>query len=492
MVSSNVPRVPIPVKRRILIGDILKYVSIFGRKIETSTILLFFILILAGALRFYRLPDMAGFDFDQEYAANFAYNVIHLHQKLLIGEGLSIQGLFMGPWYFYFLVPFFALTNLHPLGGYIGSVFLSLFGIVVLFTVAKKMFNDQVGLIAAFLSAVRFSSLNVSWSMVPAFSSSILVLITWFCFYRYWHSDTKVFPLLFFLFGLFTSIHPILFPLYFVFLILLVIKRKVPKFKEGGLSIVFFLIPISPLLLFEYWHSFLEVRRLLNLFGGGQGSVSKNAGTFVNYLQVIFDTPGHSLNIQLFSAETISAVVFIAFIILMVKKVSFFKDRFHLTALFITFFVYLVYYFFYPGHVPEYYFNALGTLLSLYFALTLSLLIKTSGAKFLLFAILLTITASNFYLLYNRWNNPSLMTLSKKDAIVRSILERQSKNQEFFVSFIATPGLNFGFDYLFKYYGRIPQTKAVNSSIYTIVIPKDLSPGSINYSAGNIGVIFPK
>lgn len=28
------------------------------------------ILIFAGALRFYRLPEMASFDFDQEYAAN--------------------------------------------------------------------------------------------------------------------------------------------------------------------------------------------------------------------------------------------------------------------------------------------------------------------------------------------------------------------------------------------------------------------------------------
>jgi len=38
--------------------------------------------------------------------------------------------LFVGPWYFYFLVPFYALSGLHPLGGAIGSVVLGLITII--------------------------------------------------------------------------------------------------------------------------------------------------------------------------------------------------------------------------------------------------------------------------------------------------------------------------------------------------------------------------
>lgn len=466
-------------------------VKIFGRKISYATLIFCLILLLAAILRFYRLPDMASFDYDQEYAANFAYNVVHNHQKLLIGQGLSIQGLFMGPWYFYYLVPFFAITHLHPLGGYIGSVLLSLFGLTVLFIVSKKMFNEEVALIAAFLGAIRYNSFNTSWSIVPSYASGFLVLITWYCFYKYWHGETKLFPLLLLMFGLYTSIHPILFPFYFVFIIFFLIKKKLPTLKQGLFSLVAFIIPIAPLILFETLHSFLEVRVLLNLLSGA-GSSAKQFSTLLNYLSIIFDLPGHNLSIQIVSDEAISLTIFLVFLFLLIKKVGYFKDNFHLTGLLITFGVYILYYFFYPAHVPDYYFNALGTLSSLYFAAVLGFLYRSAGEKFLLFAIILLITISNLYLLSVRWNNPSLTTLSHKDAIVKKILKRQPQNQEFFVSYINSPGWNSGFDYLFKVYGRVPQKEAARPPIYTIVVPKNLSIDSINYASGNIGVIWPK
>ena len=74
-------------------------------KIFKNNFLLFLILIMAVILRFYRLSEMASLDFDQEYASNFAYRVLREFPIQMIGQGLSVQGLFMGPWYFYFLVP---------------------------------------------------------------------------------------------------------------------------------------------------------------------------------------------------------------------------------------------------------------------------------------------------------------------------------------------------------------------------------------------------
>ena len=85
-----------------------------------------------------------------------------------------------------------------------------------------------------------------------------------------------------------------------------------------------------------------------------------------------------------------------------------------------------------------------------------------------------------------------MITLSHKDEIVKVIREKQPKEKDFFVSYISSPGWNFGFNYFFKIYGIIPKDKAVNDYIYTIVIPKELSPDSINFSSGNIGLILPK
>lgn len=432
---------------------------------------------------------MANFDFDQEYASNFAYSVIHNHQKLLIGQGLSVQGLFMGPWYFYYLTPFFALTALHPIGGFIGSCLLSLFGIVVFFIVASKLFNEKVGLIGAALASVGFSSLNSSWSMVPSYSSEVVVLVVWYCLYRYWRSDTKLFPLMFLCFGLFTSFHPILFPFYFVFLIIFIIKRRLPKLNEGVLSLLTLLLTTFPLILFEIFHNFLEIKLLLHLEGS---SSPKSLDLLLSYLKVIFNSPGQSLKIQFVSAETISILAVTALITLIMKRVSYFKDSFHPTALLTTFLVYIVYYFLYPGHVPEYYFNGLSVLFSLYFAAALGLLLKLKRGPLFLGVILLGVALSNFYLIYKRWNDPSLTTLGKKDFIVKEIIRREGSSKDFYVSYISAPGWGSGFNYLFTLYGYNSSGKYPKPPIYTIVVPKSYAPGNLDVTSGNIGLILPR
>ena len=110
-------------------------------KIFKNNFLLFLILIMAVILRFYRLSEMASLGFDQEYASNFAYRVLREFPIQMIGQGLSVQGLFMGPWYFYFLVPFYMIFHLHPLGGAIGSVILGLITILAYYYFGNKIFG---------------------------------------------------------------------------------------------------------------------------------------------------------------------------------------------------------------------------------------------------------------------------------------------------------------------------------------------------------------
>src|SRR3989344_7542643 len=122
-------------------------------KIQKRHYILLIIVLIAAFLRFYRLPEMANFDYDQEYASGFAYTVLKEYPIKLIGQGLSVEGLFMGPIYFYYLVPFFSLFNLHPIGGFVGSVFLGLFTIIIYYIVANKLFGFPAGIIAALFKA---------------------------------------------------------------------------------------------------------------------------------------------------------------------------------------------------------------------------------------------------------------------------------------------------------------------------------------------------
>lgn len=449
------------------------------------------ILLLAAFLRLYRLPDMAGFNFDQEYAANFAYNVLRVYPVQLIGQPLSVEGLFMGPWYFYYLVPFFAFTNLEPSGGFIGSVIFSLLIISTYFWVGKKIFGTEAGLIAAFIRSILPIELGNDLAMAPSYASELLILITWLLFYKYWYGQTKYLPILGFVFGMYTSIHPILFPFYIVFLILLLIVRKLPDIRTLLFSIFAFLIPVSPLLLFEYFHKFLEVKRLFQVFAHPSSGVNRSSD-FLKYLSFNAEEPRRVLTFFFLQKEVFLVLFFLCLFFVIYKQVGFWKDNFHKAALFITYAVFIIYYTFFPTHVPEYYFQALSTLALVYLSATLAFLTKKPFLKVILALLLLNIAYTSTGDLVNKWNNPSKGSLAQKEFIVKEIVSRVSPNQEFYVSYITPLGANFGFDYLFKYYGKIPQTKEAKPPVFTIVLPKSLSIDSINISAGNIGLILPR
>lgn len=446
------------------------------------------ILLFGAMVRFYRLPEMASFDFDQEYASNFAYAVLKEFPVQLIGQGLSVQGLFMGPLYFYYLVPFYAITNLHPIGGFIGSTILGLITIVAYFWVAKQMFGPVAGLIAAFFRATLFSFIGIEWSLTPAFSSDIMVIITLYLFYNYWHGKVNSLIPLSFCFGLFTSFHPILFPFYLVFIIIFLLRRKIPRFKTIAFSCIAFIIPIIPLIIFEYLHNFLEVNQLFMLFGSTP-EYKAYLYSLTNYIKVIFYEPYRIFGVSNIPKLYFSSFLFISLLILILKKVGFWKDNFHKIFLLTTTVTFFLYYTLFPGNVSEYYFSAATILIVFYVAVSLSLLTKKAIPLF--FTILIFISLFNLGILIERWNNKSLITLFHKDFIVKEILKKQPKDQEFFVSYIKYPGWNFGFDYLFKLYGHIPQTREAKPPIYTIVIPKALSEGPDRITSGNIHLILP-
>lgn len=449
--------------------------------------------LLTGAfLRFYRMYEMVNFDFDQQYAADFAYSVIKTYPIQLIGQGLSIQGLFMGPLYFYFLTPFFSVTSLHPIGGFIGSSILGLITIFAYFWIGNKMFGPVAGLTVAFFRSILFSYIGTDWSMTPAFSADLMVIITLYLFYLYWHGNNKSLIALFFCFGFYTSFHPILFPFYLVFLIIFFLRKKFPSFKIIAASVFAFLIPLTPLILFEFLHNFLEVKQLILLFSGSTSATEKKdlIQILISYSKVNFYEPFRIFGIQSMARDVFSSIFFIVLSLGALIKIGFWKDGFHRLVLITTTLVFILYYSLYPAHVPEYYFLAIQTLLVFYAGATISLLFK----KFLYLFIMIIILLSyfNINMLSNRWQNTSTTTLANKDFIVKEIVRRQPANQEFFVSYIKYLGWNFGFDYLFKLYGRIPQTIEAKPPVYTIVLPKSLSPDSINVYSGIIGLILPR
>lgn len=450
-------------------------------------IVLFAIVSIGLILRLYKVTKMSPFDFDQEYAANFAYSVIKEYPIQLVGQGLSVQGLFMAPLYFYYLVPFYFIFSLHPLGGIIGSILLGLITIVAYYVIGKKFFGSVSGLVLAFWRAIFYYKIQADWSVVPSMASELLVIITWYYLFQIWNKKSKFLPCLAFCFGLYTSIHPILFPFYFVFLAILMIKRWLPNIKVIIVSFVAFIVPLTPLILFEILHNFLEVKRLFSLGSGTSEKV--NIERLVYHIGVVAREQNIIFGLQLKYDWLLFLIFLVISTLLIVRKKEFWKNDFNKYMLPVTISIFIIYYTLFPTHVPEYYFLGTSVLILFYIGGMVGLLVKKTKLIPIFIIIMIYFTFVNMRELYRGWNYPAPAALYNKEEIVKKIVSTQPKGSEFYVSYIKYPGWNFGFDYLFKYYGSIPQTKEAKQPIYTIVIPKFLSIDSLTFSSGNIGLI---
>jgi hypothetical protein len=453
-------------------------------------ILLAVILLIGLFLRVYKLSAMVNFDFDQEYAAMFAYKVLVEYPIQTIGQGLSVQGLFMGPFYFYYLVPFFAITHLHPIGGYIGSVVLGLITIVAYFFILKEIFGPRAGLIAAFLRAILFHKIQNDWTMAPSYGSELAVLFTWYFFYKYWNGKTQYLPWLSFIFGLYTSFHPILFPLYAVFLILVALRRKFPTIKQLIFSIILFVIPISPLIRFEYYRHFLEVKMLFSLHASNTGE-TKTLHTLWNYILIVFHYPSFIFGIPLQGIwGTLLSLAFFGILIwLLVRGIGFWKETFHKVILIITAAVVIGYYLVLPVHAPEYYFYAIETLVFIYTAASLALFRKALFEK-IVYIILAAIFFVNISAMYRQWTHPTFISLADKEYIFQQIKLRQANNPHYGIFYTADPGQQYGLGYLQRYYHLDMSGEALTT--YEIVIPayKVVGTPDIISPSKNVAVII--
>lgn len=469
-----------------------KYTSkIFNKENKIDLFILIGILVVAFVLRIYRLPEMVGFDFDQEYAAIFASGIINEYPVQLLGQGLSVQGLFMGPFYFYYLVPFFAIFNLHPIGGYIGSIVLGLIITALYYFLLRDVFGRKAGLIASFLRAILFLKIGNDWVMAPSYSSELVILLTWYFLYKYWKGSYKYLVGLGFVFGLYTSFHPILFPFYLVFIIFIILKHFVKrdkiKIRYFVFSFLLFLIPLAPLVLFEYLHKFQEVKVLFAL-DGTSSATSKTTKDLIDYSLIVLKYPGTVLGISKLMNIIIpfSILIYSGFILMSIKKLSFYEEKFHLLFFPITIIVFICYYYFLQIRMSDYYLLGVEVIFFIYLCGILGFLMEKKFKLTLL--ILAIILVLNLKLLVDHWNRPFSLSLKDKESVVREIA-RLAPDNKLNLNLTYDYGQQYGFGYLLRLY-KIDPKRGDNNPTYNIIVPSSkVTEGNKIFESGNVSII---
>lgn len=152
-----------------------------------SKLQIFFVAILIGLSAFthlYRIDKTFIFNGDEARDVLIAKKMIDTKKPVLLGPQTSVGNMYLGPLYYYFMVPSLLLSNMQPVGP---AVMIALFGImttILIFIWGRQHFGFGGGLIAGLAYSlipimVHFSRSSWNPNLVPFFSVVLLFAYDW-------------------------------------------------------------------------------------------------------------------------------------------------------------------------------------------------------------------------------------------------------------------------------------------------------------------------
>lgn len=466
-----------------------KIKSFYSHKLLILTV----ILLVALFLRTYKVIERFEFSHDGDLYAWFVRDVLVNKHIRLIGQQTSALGIFIGPFFYYSLIPFFLLFDMEPIGGIIPITIIGLATVASYYWVFSKVFNKQIGLIGAFLQAVLIGNVNFDRAVVPSTPTNIWIIWFFYVAVMLANGNMYVFPLLGLLAGFIWHIHVALAPAMIAIPVALFLAKKLPSRAEIIKSIIFFSIPSIPLFLFELRHNFIQLRALMSNFttdhGGGVGfdKLERVIMMVSGNLNSIFFYP-LGLPSRVNKSVLIVAVFVLGLYIYQKKYIS----KSALITLFVWFITVMLYFTASSTHISQYYFKNVDVISFAFISVLIYHLYKKSKrAMYIVFAFigLLFLFNLNTLLADKKYDKGYVKKVAVVDFIKADALDK--KLPCIGISYITSPGENVGFRYLFwlnDMHIVIPQKGAAN---YSIVIPDELAEGKDERRFGKISVIPP-
>jgi len=250
--------------------------------------LLFLILCVAFIIRTINLKDIILFAYDQARDAQRVYNMVYKGDIKIVGPETDIQGIFNGPLLYYMLAPVYFFSNFDPNAAALLFVCINVATILLVFWASKILFNkSSIALIASLFWAFSFEQGFFSRYISNASPMSTTTTI-FFIGLALFFLKKKQWGLPLSAIGMALSIHC---NFYFIYLFLFypicfILFKGKPKIKTIALTIIAFMVLLSPWIITELRWKFVGTRSLFAYFIHQGTSVS--ATNFLSFLLSIF------------------------------------------------------------------------------------------------------------------------------------------------------------------------------------------------------------
>jgi len=343
------------------------------------------ILLVGAFLRLYKIDSYMTFLGDEGRDVIIVRNLLVNVDPILIGPGTSVGGMYLGPLYYYFMAPFLLLANFSPVGPAIGVALLGVATIYLVYKAGRDWFSEKTGLFTAILYAISPTVITFSHSSWNPNIMPFFALLSVYSIWKVWKlkqfkwllicSVSYAFVLQSHYLGLLLG--PILLIYWFL--------AKVPL-KYNLIPLFVFLFLMSPLVIFDFRHDFMNSKALYKFITVREETVSIKPWTVIPRLFPIFEQINESLLIakNIIFGKIITLLLSSFLIFSFFKNKKLFTNQYSLITLWLL--VGLVGFGIYKQPVYDHYF---GFLFPVPFLFTGAFLSKIYESKYKIFSVLM-------------------------------------------------------------------------------------------------------
>lgn len=465
--------------------------------IRKRNIILVFIVLIGILMRVYSFEKSFSFGHDHDLYSWIVKDIIVNKHLRSVGQITSVDGVFIGPLYYYIMALSYWVSNMNPMSAMIPTTMIGLLTIISFYYFGKKYFSIKTGLIMAFIYSVSFGcAMYDRWSVPtePAILWSVWFLYVIFGMFR---KNLKLLPLYATLIGLTYHIHIALLPVlpipilaYFMSNGVLKEKFKDIKIKNIFISLFLFFIISSPFWIFEIKHNFSQIKSVIIASNKDLG----NPTGFVKFKKVI-NASSWEIQQRLINQLSIKSVeiIWIIFILITIMVYKFKKLKIkEIFLIMLWIFIIGLAQFTSKRIVSEYYFTNYVPIFILMWALLCSHLMNIKYLNLLISGFGVVYLLLNLFWLFGHTDLNDSYYYKKE--LVEFIKQDQIKNNFpcIGINYISKFGDGVGFRYLFWYKGVNIIKPSNKVPTYNIVIPWEISADEIDNKFGRFGVILPK
>ncbi len=296
-------------------GEILIMKKYFKFPRSIYSWLLVFILLISAFIRLYNIPGNVQFLGDQGRDALVVSKIFTEYDPVFIGPVMSVGNIYLGPFYYYFMLPFLWFSYPSPLGPVYAVAILGIITVGLMYYLGKDLIGEKAALIASGfygLSYITAEHVRFSWNpnIIPFFSL-VMIWATYNAYKKspyYWMLVTTCFSIL-------IQLHYMtllsvggagLVLLYQIYTIYKGYREKHKKSLQlikplvlAALgSILIFMVFNTPIMLFDYKHDWLNSRAFVSMFVDDKAFASAEEVSLPRKLWLVArETHGRSMHI---------------------------------------------------------------------------------------------------------------------------------------------------------------------------------------------------